>query len=194
LNYLAHAFLSGSDSELLLGNFIADSVKGKQINLYTSEVAKGIKLHRMIDTYTDTHPIVGQSKARLRPKYRKFAPVIADMFYDHFLAKNFNAYSKESLLPYTLRIYTIIQESFDILPDKMQYIFPYMRQHNWLLGYAEIDGINQALTGMSRRASFESGMETATIELQENYALYAAEFEEFFPDLIQYVEQVRNEM
>jgi acyl carrier protein phosphodiesterase len=194
VNYLAHAFLSGNNPELLLGNFIADSVKGKQAERYTEGVAKGIRLHRLIDTYTDTHEIVGETKARLRVKYRKFAPVIADMYYDHFLASRFDRYASEPLPQYTKRVYDIINQAFDILPARMQYMFPHMMQHDWLTGYAQLEGINRALTGMSRRASFISGMETAALELQENYDLYAAEFEAFFPELVQYVEEVKLEL
>ncbi|WP_439882889.1 ACP phosphodiesterase [Pontibacter sp. MBLB2868] len=192
MNFLAHAFLSGDDPELLLGNFIADSVKGKKVELYTPAVAQGIRLHRLIDTYTDTHRIVGETKARLRPRYRKFAPVIADMYYDHFLASRFEKYSTEPLETYTQRVYALVQKYYDILPERMQYTFTHMREHDWLTGYAQIEGIHRALTGMSRRASFTSGMETAAVELKENYDLYAADFEAFFPELIDYVEVVRQ--
>ncbi|MBW7469216.1 acyl carrier protein phosphodiesterase [Pontibacter aydingkolensis] len=192
MNFLAHAFLSGDNPELLLGNFIADTVKGKQAALYTSEVAKGIKLHRLIDTYTDTHEIVAETKARLRPQYRKFAPVIADMYYDHFLASRFEQYADEPLILYTEKVYNIVGASMHLLPERMKYIFEHMRQHNWLLGYAQLEGVGRALTGMSRRASFESGMETAVYELEQNYTLYADEFETFFPELVKYVEEVKQ--
>ncbi|MEJ8802362.1 acyl carrier protein phosphodiesterase [Pontibacter sp. H249] len=191
MNFLAHAFLSGDNPELLLGNFIADTVKGKQAELYTLEVAKGIKLHRLIDSYTDTHNVVAETKTRLRPKYRKFAPVIADIFYDHFLASRFEVYAEEPLAPYTQKVYSIVSASLHLLPERMKYTFDHMQRHNWLLGYAELEGIGRALTGMSRRASFASGMETAVHELEENYTLYAAEFNAFFPELIKYVEEVK---
>ncbi len=194
MNFLAHAFLSGDDPELLLGNFIADSVKGKQVELYTPAVAKGIRLHRLIDTYTDTHEIVAETKARLRPKYRKFAPVIADMYYDHFLASRFEKYSSNTLQAYTQWVYAVVQESFEVLPERMQYTFKHMKAHDWLKGYAKLEGIERALTGMSRRATFVSGMETAAEELQENYSLYAADFEAFFPELEMYVEGVKPKL
>lgn len=190
MNYLAHAFLSGDDPELLLGNFIADSVKGKQIQLYAPQVIKGIKLHRLIDAYTDSHAIVEFSKARLRPTYKKFAPVIVDMFYDHFLASRFQQFTAESLGAYTKRVYAIVNSNFENLPMRMQHMLPHMMHHNWLQSYAKIEGINQALTGMSRRTSFDSGMETATLELERNYDQYASEFESFFPELRHYVNSV----
>lgn len=194
MNFLAHIYLSGDEEELLIGNFIADSVKGKQAELYAPGIAKGIKLHRLIDHFTDTHPVVAETKARLRPRYRKFAPVIGDMFYDHFLAANFELYGTQPLPAYTQQVYRLIQRHFDLLPPRVQHMFPYMMQHNWLLSYAQLEGIGQALTGMSRRAAFESGMETATEELQENYALYAAEFTAFFPELVRYVEEVKPDI
>lgn len=194
MNYLAHIFLSGDDEELLLGNFIADAVKGKQLEQYPAGIARGIRLHRLIDTYTDTHPVVSETKARLRPRFRKYAPVVADLYFDHFLASRFEEFSSESLEAYTSRVYTLINRHLPHLPERVQYFFPYMMRQNWLLSYAEVSGIAQALGGLSRRASFESGMERAGEELLENYALYGADFHLFFPDLIAYVEEVLPEL
>ncbi|GAB3531687.1 acyl carrier protein phosphodiesterase [Pontibacter brevis] len=194
MNFLAHIYLSGEDEALLIGNFIADSVKGKQVELYSPGIAKGIRLHRLIDAYTDTHPIVAESKARLRPKYRKFAPVVADIYYDHFLAAQFEQYAQQPLSVYAQEVYTLIQQHYSMLPARVQHLFKYMQQQNWLLSYAQLEGITQALTGMSRRAKFESGMETAGEELQENYTFYAAEFDAFFPELVQFVEEVKGNL
>ena len=171
MNYLAHIYLSGTDDELLLGNFMADAVKGKKAELYAPGVAKGIYLHRLIDTYTDTHPVVAETKARLRPKYRKFAPVVADMYFDHFLARNFEHYAREPLHEFVQRSYTLIGKHYELLPQRVQHLFSYMRRDNWLVSYAELQGIGQALKGMSRRTSFASGMETAAQELEAQYAL-----------------------
>ncbi|MFD2999086.1 ACP phosphodiesterase [Pontibacter toksunensis] len=194
MNFLAHIFLSGEDEALLIGNFIADSVKGKQMERYSPGIAKGIRLHRLIDYYTDTHPIVAETKARLRPKYRKFAPVIADMYYDHFLASGFHNYAPKSLSAFSKEVYELIQRHYDMLPPRVKHLFPYMQQQNWLLSYAQLEGITKALTGLSRRATFASGMETAGEELQLNYDLYASEFEAFFPELVQFVEEAKREL
>ena len=190
MNYLAHVFLSGSDEQLLVGNFIADAVKGKQAALYPQGIARGIRLHRLIDSYTDTHPVVAETKARLRPRYRKYAPVVADLYFDHFLASRFEEYATESLESYTARVYTLINRHFELLPERVQHFFPYMMKQNWLLSYAQVTGIGQALGGLSRRTSFVSGMETAGEELLENYSLYNRDFSLFFPELKAYVEEV----
>ncbi|AKD05814.1 ACP phosphodiesterase [Pontibacter korlensis] len=194
MNYLAHIYLSGTDTELLLGNFIADAVKGRQAELYAPGIAKGIRLHRLIDTYTDTHPIVAETKARLRPKYKKFSPVVADMYFDHFLARNFSKYGNVPLPDFVQQSYTLIQQHYHLLPERMQHLFTYMQRQNWLESYAEIEGIAQALKGISRRASFVSGMETAAEELVEQYELYKADFEVFFPELEKYVQDVKNHL
>ena len=194
MNYLAHVFLSGDDKELLLGNFIADAVKGKQMDLYAPGVVKGIRLHRLIDAYTDTHPIVSKTKARLRPGYKKYSPVVADLYYDHFLAKNFHIYSTMDLPLFTKEVYALVQQYYETLPDRVQHFFPYMMRQDWLQSYATVEGIGQALSGMSRRTTFKSGMETAAIELQLNYKAYQQEFFAFFPELIDYVEQVKGEL
>ncbi|HEY4651390.1 MAG TPA: ACP phosphodiesterase [Pontibacter sp.] len=194
MNYLAHLYLSGNDEELLLGNFIADAVKGRQAANYSSGIARGIYLHRFIDSFTDRHPVVAESKARLREKYRKYAPVVADLYYDHFLAIQFESIAKETLQAYTRRMYRLINSHLPALPPKVQHFFPYMMNQNWLLGYAQIEGISRALTGLSRRTSFESNMETAGEELRRNYSLYQQEFEAFFPELEAYVAGVKDDL
>ena len=94
MNFLAHLYLSGDNEDLIIGNFIADMVKGRQIENFQEEVVKGIELHRKIDYFTDNHAIVDQSKRRLRNKYRLYSGVIVDMFYDHYLAANWSEYSR----------------------------------------------------------------------------------------------------
>ena len=98
MNFLAHLYLSGDDKEIMLGNLIADSVKGNAILDFNEGVQEGIRLHRRIDHFTDEHPIVQRSKERLRPKYHKFAGVVTDMFYDHFLARDWDHYSEKKPL------------------------------------------------------------------------------------------------
>jgi acyl carrier protein phosphodiesterase len=193
MNFLAHLYLSGEEEEVMIGNFIADNVKGKQFSQYSEGVAKGIWLHRQIDTFTDQHEIVRQSKARLQEKYRHYAGVIVDIFYDHFLAVNWEKYHSVDLQTYGKKVHQIIETHHAILPQKSAYFFQYMLLHNIFDGYAKIEGIQRVLTGMSRRTSFVSGMETSTQSLVTHYQDFKAEFEAFFPILIQFVEEISKE-
>jgi acyl carrier protein phosphodiesterase len=193
MNFLAHLFLSGSPTsaayaDVLLGNFIADSVPGRQLESYPPTVQAGIRLHRAIDTFTDQHPVVRRSTRRLREAgYGKYAGVISDMFLDHFLARNFAKFSPEQLPDFARRAYALLQTRAPEMPPRVQHMLGYMVAHNWLLGYADTEGIRRALEGLSRRASAGSGMETAATELEANYEAYEADFRAFFPELQQHV-------
>jgi acyl carrier protein phosphodiesterase len=184
MNFLAHLYLSGENTSIMLGNFIADFVKGKNLlEKVGPEIAKGIELHREIDFFTDQHPIVRESKNRLRPKYHHYSAVIVDVFYDHFLAKNWHDYHAELLADYANHVYAIIQKNAPLLPERVNLMMPYMIKGNWLLNYAELEGIHRALTGMTRRTPYESRMDESISELRENYEEFKSEFEAFFPEL-----------
>ena len=186
MNFLAHLYLSGDDEEIITGNFIADHVKGRAIEKFSEGIRAGIVLHREIDTFTDSHHVWIQSKNRLTVKYRKYAGVITDMFYDHFLSANWAEYSDESLDDFTSRMYRIVMKRYLQLPAKTKRMLPFMAKDNWLKNYGTLEGLNRALNGMARRTPFDSGMETAIEELKINYASYADEFERFFPELVNF--------
>lgn len=185
MNFLAHIFLSNDDELLTVGNFIGDFVKGAQVNDYDDPVKTGILLHREIDHFTDTHEVVKLSKERLRPGYRHYSPVIVDVFYDHFLAKNWDRYSSKKLEQFTIDFYQMLEGHKGTLPDPARHMFTYMKRDNWLFNYRQTEGIHRALSGMSRRTSFESRMEHAVKDLKKNYDQFEAEFLTFFPDLQQ---------
>lgn len=187
MNFLSHLYLAGNSEGLIIGNFIADSVKGSSYLSYPEEIQKGIVLHRKIDSFTDTHPIVAQSKQRLRERYRKYSGVIVDVYYDHFLAANWDKYSHEGLNSFAQHIYHLVRHHHFILPEKSAQFSKYMIRYNILEAYSRLEGIDKVLKGMSQRAKFESKMEHAIEELQEHYVLFEKEFTSFFPELQQYV-------
>jgi acyl carrier protein phosphodiesterase len=185
MNFLAHLYLSGDNPKIRVGNFIGDFVKGKNLaDRFNSDIAKGISLHREIDWFTDTHLVVKQSKDRLRPKYRHYSGVIVDIFYDHFLAKNFNKYSTILLPDFAEMCYETIQQHDAILPEEVKHMLPYMVNGNWLVNYSKLEGIQKALSGMARRTRFESKMEESVTDLRQSYEDFKKEFQIFFPDLI----------
>jgi acyl carrier protein phosphodiesterase len=187
MNFLAHLYLSGSDPLIKLGNFIGDFVKGRDLSdRYHPSICRGIELHRSIDEFTDQHSIVRQSKMRLRPKYRHYAPVIVDVYYDHFLAANWKAYHLQSLPDFAKECYHLIRQQAPILPEQVNKMMPYMMEGNWLVNYATLDGIQQALSGMARRSKYDSKMDEATVDLRDSYAEFKEEFEDFFPLLKNY--------
>lgn len=189
MNFLAHLHLSGNDEAVMVGNFIGDFVKGRDLKAqFGPGIARGVELHRAIDEFTDRHALVKQSKSRLWPTYRHYSSVIVDIFYDHFLAAGWPAYSSEPLEQYAQRAYALMASHHHILPEQVRYMLGYMTRGNWLLNYAEVEGIQRALTGMSRRASFESKMDQAVTDLRLHYPEFQSDFNQFFPELKQFSE------
>jgi len=186
MNFLAHLFLSAGNPEIMVGNFIADAVKGNSFLEYPTTIAKGIKLHRSIDKFTDSHPIVQLSKQRLRPKYRKYAGVIVDMFYDHLLAIGWELYSPISLISFASQAYEILRNYQSLIPIRSQQVLFYMQKGNWLVDYAQLSGIDQALKGLATRTRYLSGMEKSIQDLRSDYADYQNEFSTFFPQLVEF--------
>jgi len=188
MNYLAHLYLSGNDTGLIIGNFIADAVKGKQLNNFSAEIIRGIKLHRQIDMFTDTHPILERGKEALRPKFRKYSGVVMDIFGDHFLARNWNSYSKVDLHDFADQMYQILHQHQHVFPEKSRYTLHYMSMQDWLSNYQHIEGVKRSLGGLARRTKFHSGMENAHKELERHYMFFQSIFHEFLPDLIRFVD------
>lgn len=192
MNFLAHLYLSGDDEQLMIGNFIADSVKGSSFNAYPPGIAKGIRLHRAIDFYSDNHPVFLKSVIRLRPKYRKYAGVIVDIFYDHFLAKNWKEYSDKPLEQYASEVHALMLKNILHFPERSIMFLKYAMRTNRMVSYATLQGIEETLYGMSRRTTFKSNMELSLDDLKENYPLFENEFREFFEEARMYVKEWIN--
>jgi len=189
MNFLAHIYLSGDNDLIKIGNFMADGIHGKNFDDFPEEVGLGITLHREIDTFTDFHPTFRKSKHRLHEKYGHYSGVIVDMFYDHFLAKNWKRYSDVKLEDYTLHFYNILKENYDILTHKTKEMMPYMVEYNWLSSYATIDGLAEILRQMDRRTKYRSNMQYSTNELKEFYSDFEEEFTMFFEEVRAFVKE-----
>lgn len=184
MNFLAHLYLSGDRPKVMIGNFIGDFVKGRNLaSRYEADIVMGIELHRAIDHFTDTHKIVQQSKKRIAGKYRHYSGVIVDVFYDHFLSANFSSYHDSPVEDFAQLSYKLLQAHNPILPDELKTMLPYMVRQNWLVAYGTFDGIQKALTGIASRTPYVSNMEKATADLREHYEGFSSDFAAFFPQL-----------
>ncbi|NHN27804.1 DUF479 domain-containing protein [Flavobacterium jejuense] len=194
MNFLAHIYLSGDNDYIKIGNFMADGIKGDSYNNFPKEIKKGILLHRAIDSFTDMHPVFRKSKHRLHEKYGHYSGVIMDIFYDHFLAKNWNTYSSVPLNQYVSNFYHLLDTNFDKLTLKIQKMYPNMVKQNWLLSYESIEGIGTILYQMDYRTKFKSKMQYAIEELQLFYDDFEKEFILFFEDIQQMAsEKIMND-
>lgn len=162
---------------------MADSIKGRDYEKYTDELKTGILLHRFIDSYTDSHPVFKQSTKKLHQNYGHYSGVIVDMYYDHFLCKNWAKYADEDLSNYVTNFYHSLHQHQEVLTDKIIYLLPYMEKGNWLYNYQFLDAFEVILTQMDSRTKYKSKMRYAVADLKEHYAEFEAEFTLFFEDI-----------
>jgi acyl carrier protein phosphodiesterase len=162
---------------------MADAVKGNQYEQYPAGIQIGIKLHRFIDSFTDSHLVYRQSKHRLHEKFGHYSGVIMDIVYDHFLAKNWKQFSNIKLEDYADDFYKLLQNNYDILTEKTQNSLPYMMETNWLVQYKTLAGLELILFQMDHRTKKRANMPAAMIDINEFYSEIEKEFFEFFKDL-----------
>ncbi|HKS23164.1 MAG TPA: ACP phosphodiesterase [Thermoanaerobaculia bacterium] len=184
MNYLAHLFLAGDSAESMIGNLAGDFVKGPIHG--DDAISAGIRKHRKIDAFTDAHPSVAAFRRVLIPDHGHYARVIADVFFDHFLANDFGRYSGETLEAFVARVHAALDPHAHTLPDRLCLVYPYMRDQQWLLSYREIAGIHTALTNLSRRLSRQPHLEAATHHLVDSRRELERRFHDFFPDVIEF--------
>lgn len=183
MNYLAHAYLSFGQEEVLVGNFIADFVKGKMLLDYPPAITEGILLHREIDRFTDSYPLVRAGQSYLRPKFGHYSTVITDIYFDYFLGKNWDKFSSQPLEEFIEQTFLILEKNIQYFPERFSKMFYWMRKDNWLLHYSTLEGIQMSLTGLSKRTRFDSKMELAHLALIEHEAEFEVIFFAFFKDL-----------
>ena len=188
MNYLAHLYLSGSNKDLVIGNFIADHVKGKAFLDYPKSIQNGILLHRKIDHFTDHHKLFKKNVSFLFPRFRHYSRVIVDMFFDHFLAAKWELYHPDSLDEFSSQFYQLMQDYPGNLPKKTKKILPIMSKYNWLLTYQSLEGLKDILFQMSQRTRFESNMTLSVLELEKNYSKISMDFNTFFGQLVSFVQ------
>ncbi len=183
MNYLAHAYLSGNDIPLSVGNFIADSVKGKKYLSYPAKIIRGILLHRAIDHYTDNHLIFKKNVSKLFPKFRHYSRVIIDIYYDHFLALNWDKFHCETLSHYNNTFIKNMLSFKNYIPNKILSFLTKLKTENWFLHYTSMDGVENILYKMDSRTKFESNMYCSIKDLKDNYSSFEKDFFMFFKDI-----------
>jgi acyl carrier protein phosphodiesterase len=186
LNYLAHAYLSFKNPDILVGNLISDFVKGKKKFNYTIPVQNGISLHRMIDEFTDRHEATNSAKRFFKPDYGLYAGAFIDIVYDHFLANDKKEFPQEELADFAQHTYKQLEPYKNTFPEKFQMMFQYMQLQNWLYNYQFKKGIYSSFLGMVRRAKFLHDANPAFVVFENNYEALKNYYEIFFPEIKQF--------
>ncbi len=183
MNFLAHAFLSFGNKEILLGNMISDFVKGKKKNDYPERISRGISLHRSIDRFTDDHAATKRAKEVFRPHYRLYSGAFIDVVYDHFLALDAGEFTESSLYSFSQQVYLDLEGYSPLWPGQFSQLFPYMKQQNWLFNYRTKEGTRKSIAGLVRRAAYMNDSETAYQLFLEHYQLLEECYRHFWADI-----------
>lgn len=187
MNWLAHVFLSEPDVEFRLGNLLADIVRGEELRRMSAGFQRGAQKHKQIDAFTDSHLVVKRSRGRVSPEFRRFSGVLVDVFYDHLLATNWDAYSPIVLDAFTAKFYADIESSSIELPSSARVTLDRIIRHDLLGSYRRIEGVERSLRRVSAylssrwRREFE--LERGVVDLIAQRAGFDADFAEFFPQL-----------
>ena len=194
MNFLAHLYLSENYPKIMIGNFIADNIKGNQFTNLDPTIQKGIKLHREIDTFTDSHKITRMSKRRLHKRYGLYDGIVIDIFYDHYLAKNWSNYSAIPLKIYVNSFYDLVYSYQEVLPEKTLKMIHYMIKYDWLFNYKYKEGIKNVLEGMNRKTNNKGQIDLAIHDLRKLDKDFEKDFELFFTDLQRFSHQKIKEL
>ncbi len=187
MNYLAHAYLSFKNPGLLIGNMIGDFVKGKQYLQYPESIQQGILLHRQIDTFTDAHPIVLETKKVFRNSVGRYEGAFLDVSYDYFLANDPAIFSEPDWRRLVSNIYATIEMHIGQLPPSFQKMFSYMENGDWLYNYRFAWQIQRSFNGLLQRAQYIDKAANPFSDFEKNFAYMEKTFEEFFPELEKFV-------
>lgn len=186
--------MSCENEDHIVGNFIADSIRHNELAQFNLQIQKGVELHKYIDTFTDTHPIVKQSTKRLHHKHGKYSPIIIDIWYDHLLTRHWSKYTQESLRDFANRMYKMLHRHLDIMPKKMQRNLPIMTEEDWLMRYQSVEGMRDTFSRFKPRLSRPELLEGVIENLVELDTELDKDFQVFFPELSAYIHKMHSHL
>ena len=193
MNFLAHVYLSEDNFSLAVGNLIADRLKGKDLTNFSPMIQKGILLHRKIDTFTDHHPLFKECVSILFPIYRHYSRVIIDIYFDHFLASNWDKYNSKNLKVFSNEFYDALKIESVNFPENIKNFSRTLIFYNWFDSYKTITDLELILTQMAQRTRFPSKLSASKKQLKGNYTYFHNHFSSFMEEVIDFTKnEIKN--
>lgn len=197
MNYLAHlALIPSHDKDradaLRIGNLLGDFIKGTESSLrakHPSDLVDGIMLHRAIDKFTDEHPAFIASKELLAPERRRYAGIVVDIIFDHFLSLHWNAYHDQPLDIFISHIYTTLDDNEGWRLGTLKHAFPMLKSQNWLASYVTKEGIHETFRRVATRGRFTAPVADTHLDFEEHYHSFEKHFHLIYKDLIIFTNQ-----
>ena len=192
MNWLAHLVLSEPTSAFRVGNLLPDILPWSEWSMLPAKYQAGIECHRLIDSFTDTHALFRKSANRIEAPFRRYAGILVDVFYDHFLARTWSRYERVPLNQFAAEFYDSLTEHREDLPPLAYSRLLQMKAGDWLCSYRDFAGVRRALVGIGSRFRKPIPLGEATSQLELHYQGLSEDFAEFFPELSLHVDGVRR--
>ena len=193
MNYLAHVFLARPTPLARLGALLGDFARGLDTDLLPEEALDALQEHRAIAAFVDAHPLTRSEREQFPPELRRFSGILLDVYHDHFLARHWDRFTDDPLEEVTGSLYSALRDHSSLLPPRLLEVAPRMSAQDWLGGYAELENIDRALAGISRRMRRETPLERGGEELRRRYPDFEQLSLEMFEQLTAFVDQRRHE-
>ncbi|MCB0599907.1 MAG: DUF479 domain-containing protein [Saprospiraceae bacterium] len=184
MNYLAHLLLSREYPEEMVGNFLTDMLTWQEQQALAGGYMDGMMMHRQIDAYTDRHEAVRECIRLIRGTQGKYAPVVVDILFDYLIARHWFTYYKEPLELFVLEVYGILSTHRTAMSERIWYRVERMIHANWLVQYTTKEGLEFVFERLQSRTRFENNLQLAVRDFMDQYDLFEARFNQFFPDLL----------
>ena len=194
MNHLAHTLLSGPDADVVLGGMLGDFWHGALDPGWPAGVRAGVALHRKIDVYTDSHPVVAAARAAFPPPWRRYAGIITDVYFDHRLVHEWDRYAREPLAEFSRRFIALLERNRDWLPADLNRFAMYFRAHDLFAAYAQRETIEQVLLGIGRRLKRANPLGATGPVLWPRAGQLDEAFARFFPQLEAFAREVRERL
>ncbi len=185
MNFVAHQLLSFNNENLQIGNFLAETVRGKKYKLFPEEIAKGILLHRFIDNFTDNHFLVKELTQLFHPTQKKYSPIVIDVVFDYFLIQHWHKFSDENFVTFTQNTYDLIQRKWVLFPKDLQYMLQVMIHEDWFNNYSSLQGIEKSLSELGNITQFANNLKSSLPVIEQYYEEIESNFLHFFPEILQ---------
>ncbi len=189
MNWLAHLQLSPPDAAWRIGNLLPDLLSGPELRAVSPIFSDGIAQHRIIDRFTDAHPCFRRSCRRIDGPLRRYAPILVDVFYDHFLSRDWSVYASAALEVQVAEFHASIDSFRGALPEVAHDRLCRIRDAGLLLSYGDPAGVRAALERVGRRLRRPVDLALATDIMVSGYEEFAADFGTFYPELVRHTTQ-----
>lgn len=183
MNHLAHLFLAPDSPEARIGSVMGDFVRGVDLSTYSDNIVNGVQHHRAVDSFTDSHPAVLDSKRLFSQRRRRFAGVALDILYDHYLLRHWYRFAETDRDRFIEQVYGELEDYQHLMPETMAIVTRRMVFHDWFGAYHSLENIGHALDGVASRIRFANRFDGIIEEIYQHEEELEANFLVFFPEL-----------